>query len=209
MTSRGPKAVAVKLQAWKTNELRTCIMLNFVSLSGDFLPLQIIHAGKTGACHPCGVAFPKGFCVTQNPTHWSNKELNLLTPSSSNMLLQKEKNLNCLMYCRQISLCVCLIHVYTRLVHPEVDSWTLHVCFHQWCTVLLVISHWQVRTYNTTNAALRGSAHIPLGQSSPPNSNSPTILSITSLQRKCKIIVLEVHTYMCMYPMRQKNRFEQ
>ena len=51
------------------------ITLNFViSLAGEFLPMQIIYVGKTTACHPCVVSFPSGFCVSQNPKHWSNEE---------------------------------------------------------------------------------------------------------------------------------------
>lgn len=51
------------------------ITLNFViSLSGKFLPIQIIYSGKTTACQHCGVTFPRGFSVTQNPKHWSNEQ---------------------------------------------------------------------------------------------------------------------------------------
>ena len=51
------------------------ITLTFtVSLSGEFLPLQIIYGGKTKACLPCGFEFPKGFWLTQNPKHWSNEQ---------------------------------------------------------------------------------------------------------------------------------------
>ena len=45
-----------------------------VTLSGCFLPFQIIYAGKTKASQPRDIQFPPGFCVTQNPTHWSNEE---------------------------------------------------------------------------------------------------------------------------------------
>ena len=44
-----------------------------VTLSGSFLPFQIIYAGKTKASQPCDVKIPPGFCVTQK-NHWSNKE---------------------------------------------------------------------------------------------------------------------------------------
>ena len=36
--------------------------------------MQTIYAGKTTACHPCGVHFHAGFCVSQNVKHWSNEE---------------------------------------------------------------------------------------------------------------------------------------
>ena len=51
------------------------ITLTFtVSLSGEFLPLQIIYGGKTKANLPRGFELPKGFCLTQNPKHWSNEQ---------------------------------------------------------------------------------------------------------------------------------------
>ena len=70
MASRGAKTVAIKGFTDKRN-----ITLNFVvTLSGEFLPMQIIYAGKTTACHPRGVHFPTGFLVSQNVKHWSNEE---------------------------------------------------------------------------------------------------------------------------------------
>ena len=51
------------------------ITLNFViSLSGEFVPLQIIYGGKTKASQPRGIDFPHEFSVTQNPKHWSNEK---------------------------------------------------------------------------------------------------------------------------------------
>lgn len=53
MSASGAKAVAIKGLTDKRN-----ITLNFViSLAGEFLPMQIIYAGKTTACHPRGVTF--------------------------------------------------------------------------------------------------------------------------------------------------------
>ena len=70
MASQGAKSVAIKGVTDKRN-----ITLNFmVSLSGEFLPVQIIYGGKTKASQPRGITFPAGFCVTQNPKHWSNEE---------------------------------------------------------------------------------------------------------------------------------------
>jgi len=45
-----------------------------VTLSGSFLPFQITYTGKTKSSQPRDIQFPPGFCVTQNPTHWSNEE---------------------------------------------------------------------------------------------------------------------------------------
>ena len=54
---------------------KRCITLNFVvTLANNFLPMQVIDSGKTKASLPRGFSFPAGFCLTQNPKHWSNKE---------------------------------------------------------------------------------------------------------------------------------------
>ena len=45
-----------------------------VSMTGDFLPMQLIYEGKTPRCLPKDVEFPKEFDVTFTPSHWSNKE---------------------------------------------------------------------------------------------------------------------------------------
>ena len=45
-----------------------------VSMTGDFLPMQLIYEGKTPRCLPKDVEFPKEFDVTFTPNHWSNKE---------------------------------------------------------------------------------------------------------------------------------------
>ena len=65
MSSSGAKTVAIKGLTDK------CNITNFViSLAGEFLPMQIIYAGKTIARHPHGVTFP----VFQNSKHWSSEE---------------------------------------------------------------------------------------------------------------------------------------
>ena len=43
------------------------------SLSGDFLPLQLIYTGKTPACHP-KVTFPTDWDITHTSNHWANEE---------------------------------------------------------------------------------------------------------------------------------------
>ena len=45
-----------------------------VSVTGDFLPMQLIYEGKTPRCLPKDVGFPKEFDVTFTPYHWSNEE---------------------------------------------------------------------------------------------------------------------------------------
>ena len=69
MAVHGASSVPIKGLTDKRN-----ITLTFViSLSGEFLPMQIIYGGKTKASLPRGFAFPKGFSLSQNPKHWSNE----------------------------------------------------------------------------------------------------------------------------------------
>lgn len=44
-----------------------------ISLSGVFLPMQIIYQGKTARCHPT-FDFPEEFNITHSINHWSNEE---------------------------------------------------------------------------------------------------------------------------------------
>ena len=43
------------------------------SLSGNFLPVQMVYEGKTSKCHP-PVKFPQGWHVTHTPNHWCNED---------------------------------------------------------------------------------------------------------------------------------------
>ena len=70
MDLQGSRAVPIKGLPDKRNITLTLVII----LSGCFLPFQIIYAGKTKASQPRDIQFPSGFCVTQNPTHWSNEE---------------------------------------------------------------------------------------------------------------------------------------
>ena len=44
-----------------------------ISMTGSFLPIQLIYEGKNRTCLP-NYDFPKGFNVTYSPNHWSNTE---------------------------------------------------------------------------------------------------------------------------------------
>ena len=73
------------------------ITLTFVvTLAGDFLPMQIIYAGKPKASQPCGFVFPKGFSKSQNPKHWSNETetLKLIDEVINPYVVNKRKELN-------------------------------------------------------------------------------------------------------------------
>ena len=43
------------------------------SLSGDFLPRQLIYTGKTPVCHPNGITFPADWHITHTENHWENE----------------------------------------------------------------------------------------------------------------------------------------
>ena len=58
--------------------------------------MRIIYAGKTIACHPHGVTFPSGFCVSQNPNNWSNEKeiLKLIDKIIYPYLVKKNAEIN-------------------------------------------------------------------------------------------------------------------
>ena len=43
------------------------------NVMGECLPLQLIYAGKTRRCHT-KFDFPKDWCITNSPKHWSNED---------------------------------------------------------------------------------------------------------------------------------------
>ena len=45
------------------------------SATSQFLPMQLIYAGKTKPCHPQGMEFTSGFDVSHSLNHCSNEEL--------------------------------------------------------------------------------------------------------------------------------------
>ena len=45
-----------------------------VTMSGIFLPMQLIYEGKTPRCLPQGISFPDNFNLTFTPNHWSNED---------------------------------------------------------------------------------------------------------------------------------------
>ena len=47
-----------------------------ISMVGEFLPIKLIHQGKTNKCHP-NYNFPNGFHITHMPNHWSNETKSL------------------------------------------------------------------------------------------------------------------------------------
>ena len=47
-----------------------------ITLSGRFLPIQLIYQGKTDRCHPT-YNFPKEFHITHTPNHWANERTSI------------------------------------------------------------------------------------------------------------------------------------
>ena len=47
-----------------------------VTMSGEFLAIQMIYAGKTNRCHPKHT-FPEGFYICHTSNHWANEECSL------------------------------------------------------------------------------------------------------------------------------------
>ena len=70
MAEKNSKSVPIKGLTDKRNMTLTFV----ISLAGEFLPMQLIYQGKTKASLPRNFAFPKAFCLTQNPKHYSNEE---------------------------------------------------------------------------------------------------------------------------------------
>ena len=92
MATRGVKSVAIKGYIDERN-----ITLNFaVSLSGEFLPMQIMYGGKTEASQPHGYTFPQGFLVTQNLKHWSDETetLNMIEGIIKPYVMRKQSELH-------------------------------------------------------------------------------------------------------------------
>ena len=54
------------------NEKRQITTVLCGSLTGDYLPFQLIYKGKTKRCHPI-FNFPSDWHVTQSPKHWSTE----------------------------------------------------------------------------------------------------------------------------------------
>ncbi|KAL9954832.1 hypothetical protein ACROYT_G042413 [Oculina patagonica] len=70
MAEKNSKSVPIK----GLTDKRSITLTFVISLAGEFLPMQVIYQGKTKASLPRNFVFPKGFCLTQNPKHYSNEE---------------------------------------------------------------------------------------------------------------------------------------
>ena len=69
MAPRNSSSVPVK----RLTDKRSITLTFVISLSGNFLPVQIIYQWKSIARQSRNFQFPKGFLVSQNPKHYSNE----------------------------------------------------------------------------------------------------------------------------------------
>ena len=91
MATQGSKSVPIKGLTDQRNVTLTFV----ITLSGQFLPMQVISSGKTKASQSRCFSFPKGFCINQNPSHWSNEEetLRLIREVNPYVISTKEEKL--------------------------------------------------------------------------------------------------------------------
>ena len=69
MDQRGAKRVELT----GLNDKRQITALFCGTLSGEFLPIQLVYQGKTSRCYP-RYQFPEDWNITHSPKHWSTEE---------------------------------------------------------------------------------------------------------------------------------------
>ena len=69
MAEKGSKRVEV----FGIDDKRQITATFAASLTGSFLLIQLVYAGKTSRCHPA-VEFPEGWHITHTPNHWCNEQ---------------------------------------------------------------------------------------------------------------------------------------
>ena len=72
MDERGTKNISIP----GTPDYRQITGTFAITLAGDFLPIQLIYAGKTRLCH-AKYTFPPSFHVTHTMNHWANEETSI------------------------------------------------------------------------------------------------------------------------------------
>lgn len=124
MAKRGQKSVSIKGLTDKRN-----ITLTFVSLSGEFLPFQIIYAGKTTASQPRGFKFPKGFCISQNSQHWSNEQetLKLIDEVVNPYVVKKRHDLKLAETQKALMVCDAFKGQKTEAVEQKLTSYNIEL----------------------------------------------------------------------------------
>lgn len=64
---------ANRVQMIGVNDKRQITAIFCGTLTGDFLPVQLVYKGKTTRCHP-HFEFPSGWHITHSPNHWSTEQ---------------------------------------------------------------------------------------------------------------------------------------
>ena len=62
-----------RVEVTEVTDKRLITALFCGSLTGDFLPVQVIYQGKTNRCHP-KFSFPPDWNITHSPKHWSTEQ---------------------------------------------------------------------------------------------------------------------------------------
>ena len=72
MNKKGESSIPVQ----GTSDYRQITGTFSVTMSGNFLLIQLIYQGTTDRCHP-KYNFPEGFHVTHSSNHWANEETSI------------------------------------------------------------------------------------------------------------------------------------
>ena len=72
MNKKGESSVPLQ----GTNDYRQITGIFSVTISGDFLPIQLINKGKPNRCAPT-YHFPNDFHITHSYNHWANEETSI------------------------------------------------------------------------------------------------------------------------------------
>ena len=72
----------------------TCVLA--CTMSGHFLPVQLIYQGTTPKCHPNSVPFPDDWHITHSANHWANEQTTIeyINKIILPYVIQKRKELN-------------------------------------------------------------------------------------------------------------------
>lgn len=62
-----------RVEVQGANDKRMITAVFCGSMTGDFLPIQLIYRGKTNRCHP-KYDFPTSWNITHSPKQWSNEK---------------------------------------------------------------------------------------------------------------------------------------
>ena len=162
--SKGAKTVPTK----GVDDKRQITATFSISMTGSFLPMQLIYEGKTRRCLP-NYDFPKGFNVTYSPNHWSNTEKSVelfqkvIFPYLKNVKLSKK-------YPKEQ---VSLIIIYT--FKGQDNDIVLNLCKKHFCQV--VIAPHNLKTSSNHWISLSTNQPNPSSQISTTNGSLSRLLS--------------------------------